>query len=176
MVGVTTSPQPAMTTTVDQDSVTAKHVRLVSQSATGDFTWAWDFYVTQATLTITQAAAPFGFTYRGTPGGALDMNDELGLSTATVQPASDSFYADLPGPAEWAYVSDATLGHSMFLIEHRDETLGDRYDSKDADSATWTFGDGKIAETPARFSIGVVEGASYPAVRARVAFVVQALH
>lgn len=174
-VGVTTSAQPVMTTTLDQESVTAKHVRLVSKSLTGDFVWAWDFYVTQATLTITQAAAPFGFTYRGTPGGALDAADELTLSSGAVQPASDSFYADLPGPAEWAYLSDTRLGHSLFLIQHRDETLGDRYDSKDADSAAWTFGDGKIAETPARFSLGMVGSASYPAVQARVAFVVEAL-
>ena len=175
-VGVTTSPQPAMTTTVDLDSVTAKHVRVVSQSAAGDFAWVWDFYVTQATLTVTQAAAPFGFTYRGVPGGALDGGDRLGISSGAVQPATDSFSADLPGPAEWAYVADTVLGHSLFVIQHRDDSLGERYDSKDADSAAWTFGDGMLTETPARFSVGMLGTAAPSAIQARVGFVVGALH
>jgi hypothetical protein len=174
-LGVTTNPAPAMTTTLDEESVTAKHVRLLSQSASGDFRWVWDFYVTQATLTVTDAAAPFGFTYRGTPGGALGDGDRFGLSTGAVQNAVDSFYGDIPGPAEWAYVSDVTLGHSLFLIQHRDDTLADRYDAKDADSATFTFGDGLITETPARFSAGILGSVTDAAVQTRVGYVVQAL-
>jgi len=174
-VGLTMTRPPTMTTTVDQDSVTAKHVRLVSQSVAGDFSWQWDFYVTQATLTVTQAAAPFGFSYRGTPAGALDSNDRLGTSSGALQPATDSFYADLPGPAEWAYVSDTAIGHSLFLIQHRDDAMNERYESKDADSAAWTFGDGLISQTPARFSVGMLGSTSYRAVQARVAFIVEAL-
>ena len=174
-VGLTMTPQPAMTTTLDQDSVTAKHVRLIAQSVAGDFGWVWDFYVTQATLTVKKAGAPFGFTYRGTPGGSLGSSDRLGLSNGAVQSASDSYYGDLPGPAEWAYVFDLTLGHSLFLIQHLDDGLGERYDAKDADSATFTFGDGKISETPARFSLGLVGSATFSAVQARVAYVVHAL-
>jgi hypothetical protein len=174
-VGVTTSPQPAMRTTLDEDSVTAKHVRLVARAVTGGFTWVWDFYVTQATLTVTQAATRYGFTYRGAPGGALDDGDRLGISSSELQPASDSFYADLPGPAEWAYVSDPMLNHSLFLIQHRDDALSERYESKDADSASWTFGDGMISETPTRFSVGMLGSAAFPAVQARVAFIVEAL-
>jgi len=174
-VGLTTNPQPAMTTTLDQDSVTAKHVRLAAQSVAGDFSWVWDFYVTQATLTVTKAGAPFGFTYRGTPGGSLGSSDRLGLSSGAVQSATDSYSGDLPGPAEWAYVFDLTLGHSLFLIQHLDDGLGDRYDAKDADSATFTFGDGKISGLPARFSAGLIGSATFSAVQARVAYVVHAL-
>jgi len=174
-VGLTMTRPPTMTTTVDQDSVTAKHVRLVSQSVAGDFSWHWDFYVTQATLTVTQAAAPFGFSYRGTPAGALDDNDRLGTSSGALQAATDSFYADLPGPAEWAYVSDTAIGHSLFLIQHRDDAMNERYESKDADSASWTFGDGLISQTPARFSVGMLGSVNYRALQARVAFIVEAL-
>jgi hypothetical protein len=173
-IGVTTRTEPNMTTIVDEPSTTLKHIRLLSSSSGGDFQWAWDFYVTHATLTVTKAQAPFGFTYRGTPGGALDEGDRLVSSAGLAQLAVDSFYQDLTGPAEWLYLADTALGQSIFFVQHWDDAERDRYDAKDGDSSTWTFGDGKLGR-PGRFSFGLVDSTTHAAVQARASFVAAAL-
>jgi hypothetical protein len=168
---------PANVLTVrDQESQTPTHVRLTSESSDGAWQWVWDFYVTHATLTINRAVGPFGFAYRGVPGGSLGTEDRLVSSDGTEQGARNSFEADLPGPAEWAYLADTALGRSLFLVQHTDDELPESYQVRDNDSAHFSFGDGQIATSPIRFSLGLVGSADLAAVRARVEYVTSVIH
>jgi hypothetical protein len=166
---------PDVITTLDEDSVTARHVRLRSESATGDWLWTWDFYATQATLTISRASDTFGFTYRGTPGGQLDNADRLVLASGESQSAKSSFSEALPGNAAWLYLADPALGHSLFLIQHAGDELSDRYDSLDGDSAAFMFGDEELGDVPSRFSLGLVDSTNHASVRQRAEFVIAAV-
>lgn len=166
---------PDVVTTLDRDSVTARHVRLRSESVSGDWLWVWDFYATQATLTISRAPARFGFAYRGTPGGQLDDGDRLVFASGEGQSAENSFADALPGTTPWLYLADPALGHSLFLIQHTPDELADRYDSLDGDSAALLFGDGGINRLPNRFSLGLVDSTNHVAVTRRAEFVIAAL-
>jgi hypothetical protein len=166
---------PGVVTTLDTDSVTARHVRLRSESAAGDWAWVWDFYATQATLTITRAADEFGFTYRGTPGGQLDDGDLLVLASGEERSVESSFSEPLPGTAAWLYFEDSTLGHSLFLIQHAPDEVSDRYDSLDGDSAALMFGGGRISRVPNRFSLGLVDSTNHATVTRRAEFVIDAV-
>jgi hypothetical protein len=166
---------PDVVTTLDSDSVTARHVRLRSESVAGDWLWVWDFYATQATLTISRASDTFGFTYRGTPGGRLGDAARLVFSSGEGQSAKNSFMEALPGPTPWLYFADPTLGHSLFLIQHTSDELADRYDSLDGDSAALMLGDEKITSLPNRFSLGLVDSTNHLAVTQRAEFVIAAV-
>jgi len=52
VAGILSDQLPNVVTTLDAQSSTARHARLRSESAAGDWLWVWDFYATQATLTI----------------------------------------------------------------------------------------------------------------------------
>jgi hypothetical protein len=65
---------------------------------------------------------------------------------------------------------------SLFLIQHSDDALADTYQIADGDSAMFVFGDGKITETPIRFSLGLVNSCDDQVVRERIAFVQDAIH
>jgi hypothetical protein len=176
VVGIISSqPLPGVVTTLDTDSVTARHVRLRSESAAGDWAWVWDFYATQATLTITRAADEFGFTYRGTPGGQLDDGDLLVLASGEARDVESSFSEALPGTAAWLYFEDSRLGHSLFLIQHAPDEVPDRYDSLDGDSAALMFGGGRISRVPNRFSLGLVDSTNHASVARRAEFVIDAV-
>lgn len=163
---------PDVVTTLDADSVTARHVRLRSESVAGDWLWVWDFYAAQATLTISRAPDRFGFTYRGTPGGQLDDGDRLVFASGEAQSAETSFAGALPGTTPWLYLADPALGHSLFLIQHTRDELRERYDSLDGDSAALMFGDATIRSLPNRFSLGLMDSANHAAVTQRVEFVI----
>jgi hypothetical protein len=102
--------------------------------------------------------------------------DRFVLSEAPAQSAQISYVADLAGPAEWAYLSDTARGRSMFLIQHADDTLVDRYQVKDNDSAMVSFGDGKLQRLPMRFSFGVIRSVDPKVVSQRAQFVIDAIH
>jgi hypothetical protein len=169
---------PEMTTVVDSQSVTLSHLRLSSKSVLDDSYWlVWDFYVTHVTLTINRASGPFGFTYHGVPGITLDADDQLVLSSGLSRNANNAFSGDLPGPVEWAYLTNAadstTLG-SLFLIQHTDDDFPESYLVADGNSSKLVFGDGKITNTPIRFSLGLVDSVDYETVKQRVEFVISA--
>lgn len=167
--------QPHVGTNLDTDSVTARHIRLRSESAAGDWLWVWDFYPTQATLTVSRAPGRFGVLYSGTPGGQLDDSDQIVFSSGATQSAKDSFLAPLPEGGTWLYFADPALHHSLFLIQHRSSTLRNRYETVDADSATLLFGDGQISEIPSRFSLGLVDHTDLRSVSDRAEFVIGAV-
>lgn len=173
--GITAASQPVMTTSLDEDNFTARHVRLRSTSANGAWAWTWDFYVTQATLSITKADEAYAFTFSGTPGDQLTNADSVVRASGVSQSALTSLLADLTGPAEWAYLTDSTYGHSLFLIQHDDDDLPDRYDAVGGDTATWVFGDGQSTRAQRRFSIGFLGSAVHANVARRVQFVIGAI-
>jgi hypothetical protein len=158
-------------TTLDEDSRTPNHLRLLSESASGDWRLVYDFFPTHVTLTVNAAPAPYGIVYRGVPAGSLDDGDRFVLSDGTSQSAMLSHQADLAGPAEWAYVADTTLGRSLFFIQHADDDVADRYQVRDEDSAMFSFGDGELTKLPLRLSFGLIESAEHEAVEERVDYV-----
>lgn len=168
-------PATRFTTVRDEESQTPTHVRLTSVSLDGAWQWVWDFYVTHVTFTLNRAPGNIAFNYRGVPGGSLGQEDQLVLSDGTAQGARNSFSGELPGPSEWAYVADTTLGRSLFLIQHTDDALAERYQVRDNDSAFFTFGDGQITALPQRFSLGLIPSTSHATVTARVEFVTGAI-
>ncbi len=168
-------PATRFTTVRDEESQTPTHVRLTSVSLDGAWQWVWDFYVTHVTFTINRAPGNIAFNYRGVPGGSLGQEDQLVLSDGTAQGARNSFSGELPGPSEWAYLADTTLGRSLFLIQHTDDLLAERYQVRDNDSAFFTFGNGLITALPQRFSLGILPSANHASVAARVEFVTGAI-
>jgi hypothetical protein len=170
------TPPAEMTTVRDEDSQTPTHLRLTSSSADGLWEWVWDFYITHVTFTVNRAPAAFGFAYRGVPGGSLGTEDVLVTSLAVTQPARNSFNGDLPGPTEWAFISDTTLGRSIFLMQHTDDALPEHYQVRDNDSSFLQFGTGQITNVPIRFSLGLIDSTAFATVAARVQFVAAAIH
>ena len=165
-----------MATTLDSESQTPTHVRLFSVSDSGEIRLTWDFYPTHVTLTVNAIPVPYGLAYRGVPAGALDSGDRLVFADGNSQSAQlTSSVADLAGPAEWAYISDPARGRSLFMVQHSDEAIADRYQVKDNDSSLLSFGDGELTQLPLRFSFGVVESAEYDDVKARAEFVISAI-
>ncbi len=168
---------PTMTTVLDPSfTVTSSHLRLISKSDDSSYWLVWDFFLTHFTLTINRAATPFGFTYRGVPGGALDSADQLVLSNGVARSASTPYNGDLPGPCEWAYLAHPLTGQSLFLIQHGDDSLAETYQIADGDSAMFVFGSGQMTQTPIRFSLGLVNSCDDQVVRDRIAFVENAIH
>ena len=168
-------PATRVTTVRDEETTTPTHVRLTSVSLDGLWQWVWDFYITHATFTINRAPGPIGFNYRGVPGGSLGTEDQLLLSDGTAQGARNSFSGDLAGPSEWAYLADTSLGRSIFLIQHSDDGLAERYQVRDNDSAFFSFGNGQITSLPTRFSLGLIPSTNHATVSARASFVTSAI-
>jgi hypothetical protein len=168
---------PPMTTVIDPAfTITTTHLRLISTADDGTYWLVWDFFQTHFTLTINRAGKAFGFTYRGVPGGAIDAADQLVLSSGTMQSASTSYRGDLPGPSEWVYLSHPAAKQSLFLIQHSDDALAETYQIVDGDTAMVVFGDGKILQTPIRFSLGLVNSSDDQVIRNRITFVHNAIH
>jgi hypothetical protein len=168
--------KPTMTTEVDPSfTVTSSHLRLVSKSEDASYWLVWDFFLTHFTLTINRAAAPFGFTYRGVPEGALGATDQLVVAGGTSRSAANPFTTTLPGPSGWAYLTHPATKHSLFLIQHSDDTLSDTYRIADGDTAMFVFGNGLMEKTPVRFSLGLVDSCDDQAVSKRISFVQSAI-
>jgi hypothetical protein len=166
---------PAMSTVLDEGSASLTHLRLVSKPLDADDYWlVWDFYLTHVTVTINRAEQPFGFTYHGIPGGNLDPQDQLVLSTGVTRSASTAFADDLPGPVEWAYLTspDSDANSSLFLIQHADDSVPESYLVADTNSSKFVFGGGQLTQTPIRYSLGVVDSVEHAAVSERLQFVV----
>jgi len=164
-----------MTTVLDADSQTPTHLRLKCTSDSGSWRLVYDFYPTHVTITVNAAPMPYGMAYRGVPGGALDDGDRFVFADGVGQGALLSSVTDLPGPAEWAYVTDTELSRSLLMIQHGDDDLTDRYQVKDNDSSLFSFGDGSLTQLPMRFSFALLDSADHEAVAARAGFIIDAI-
>jgi len=169
------TPPAAVTTVLDGESQTPTHLRLSVVSSDQAWHWVWDFYITHVTLTLERAPGPVGFSYRGVPAGALGSEDQLIQSDGTTQGARNSFAGEAPGPVEWVYIADTLAQRSLFLMQHTDDALPERYQVRDNDSAMWIFGDGQITNFPVRFSLGLIDSVDHAAVSQRVQFVAGAI-
>jgi hypothetical protein len=165
----------AMTTTLDAESQTPTHLRLNAATDSGSWRLVYDFYPTHVTITVNQAPVPYGFAYRGVVAETLETADRFSVSSGTSQGAMTSSVVDWPGGAEWVYLSDPALARSLFMIQHSGDTLVDRYQVKDNDSAMISFGDGALSQLPLRFSLGLLASAQAQAVAARAEFVIGAI-
>jgi hypothetical protein len=170
-----TPPATRVSTVRDAASQTPTHLRLTSESEDGLWQWVWDFYVTHVTFTVNRAPVPIGFAYQGVPGGSLGTEDRLVSSDGTAQGARNSFNADLPGPVEWAYLADTTLGRSLFTMQHDDDALAERYQVRDSDTSLLIFGNGQLSALPLRFSLGIIPSVDHDAVTERVEFIAGAI-
>jgi hypothetical protein len=85
--------------------------------------------------------------------------------------ASLPYVGDLPGPSEWVYLAHPIAKQSLFLIQHWDDSLPEKYQIADGDSAMLVFGSGQITQTPIRFSLGLVNSCDDQVVRDRIVFV-----
>jgi hypothetical protein len=162
---------PKFSSQLDEDSRTRRHLRVTSETASGDWKLEWDFYSTHVTVTVRSAPAPYGFGYRGVPGGALDDADTLLSSDGSTRSALDSAVMDLSGTSEWVGLVDGGSSSALFLIQHWGDTLPDRYQVKDGDSALLLFGDAKLTQVPLRFSLGLIDSADAQQIRSRVDYV-----
>lgn len=162
---------PQFETTEDTESRTLRHVRLLSDGTDGAWRLIWDFYPTHVTLTVDKAPVPYGIAYRGVPGDALDAQDLLRLADGSSKSAQSSSVNDFSGAPAWAALSDVSGSHSFFAIQHAADTVADRYQVKDNDSAFLSFGDGMLRASPQRFSFGLVSGTSQAEVRDRVEYI-----
>lgn len=169
------TPPAGVTTVLDGESQTPTHLRLSAVSSDQSWHWVWDFYITHVTLTLNRAPGPVGFSYRGVPAGALGSEDQLIQSDGTTQGARNSFAGEAPGPVEWVYIADTLAQRSLFLMQHTDDGLPERYQVRDNDSAMWIFGDGQITNFPVRFSLGLIDSVDHAAVSQRVQFVAGAI-
>ena len=137
------------------------------------------------TITINAAPLPYGFAYRGVPAGLLDDRDRVVFADQKGQSAKLSILADfvahVPSPgkslpaAEWAYLTDDARDRSLFLIQHGDDNIADRYQVKDEDSSLFSFGDGELTKLPLRFSVGIIPHDVFPFVRDRAEFIISAI-
>ncbi len=164
-----------MTTTADDESQSPTHLRIHSVSESGSWRLVYDFYPTHVTLTVNAAPTPYGIAYRGVPAGLLDTTDQFVFADGSSLDGMVSSVDDLLGPVEWAYIADPVVGRSLFLIQHGDDDLTDRYQVKDNDSAMFSFGDGELTRLPMRFSFGLIESVDHEVVASRAAFVIDAI-
>jgi hypothetical protein len=169
--------QPRMITVEDEAKRSLYRVRLISESEDGSWRLRWDFFISHATLRVERAPGAFGFSYRGVPGGSIDLGspgDTWVTAAGSVYAIDASLHEDLEGyvakspwsefwsgPAKWVYFSDSSVGRSLFVVSHADDTLKDYYQLVDGETAAFQFGSQLQSVTPANFSLGLVNSVIY---------------
>jgi hypothetical protein len=162
---------PTFTTILDAETQTPQHVRLRSEATTADLKLVWDFYLTHVTISVELAPDTFEFSYRGVPAGGLDGQDSLLTADGAARGALGFWSAaDFPGKPEWVAMTDPGLGRALFLIQHYDDGVPDRYQVKDNDSVLTSFGRGRTSYS-ARYSLGLLESAEFSTIESRVQYV-----
>lgn len=155
-------------------------IRIESETADGKSSCAWDFYPTFATVTLRKIAIPsYWFLYEGVPGGSLEPDRDFVVRpgnrrTTAAEPWSDN--------VPWVYVGAGEVDRALFLANHQPHDKVDSYvawpfkPEPDGSFQQMTvFGFGRkgykeliehipdLTTLPARFSLGFLEGTSYPA-------------
>jgi hypothetical protein len=168
---------PTMSTDLDPSfTATYSHLRLLSKSDDCSYELVWDFFLTHVTVTINRAAKPFGFTYRGVPGGSLNASDQLLLCSAPPRSTATPFGGALTGAIQWATFTHPADNHSLFLIQHSDDSLPDGYRIADGDTSMFVFGGDQITQAPIRFSLGIIDRSDAQALYDRIGFVRDRIH
>ena len=121
------------------------------------------------------ATEDFWWLYEGVPGVTLDpAEDFLVRSDGDTIPADGEWTTDIPNP-EWLFVKDTTLGRSLYLVHHEDDTKVDGYfvlgDSPDQMTV---FGFGRSGNSrsldslPNHFTFGFIDSTDFNAVEMAV--------
>jgi len=149
-------------------------ITLESSSLDGSFVSTWDVYPKYATFTMTKAADRFWFLYEGTPGGSVQLgNDVVVTAAGTEVPIDGTFQNDFVGE-EWAYVADKALGRSMYFAHHQDDGSVESYRLLDGRMPILGFGRGGnglnfpylapvVNGEPQRFTVGLADSTAYAA-------------
>jgi hypothetical protein len=103
-----------------------------------------------------------------TPGMVIDRS--ITVKPGTYRLPSASFDA----PAIVVRGSNITVDLAGVTNEGAD-SLADRYQVKDNDSAMILFGDGQLVQVPMRFSLGLLTSADAADIRSRVEYVISAI-
>jgi len=125
-------------------------VVLESVSNDGDWTTRWSFHRDRALMEVLDT--PFGgdywFQYEGTPGGAIDANDEIIRNDGTTHDAlTGSFATDLADP-EWMAAADTNSGWSLWMAQLSADSAVDSY--KDLDDAMTVMAFGRLGSGTAQ--------------------------
>ncbi len=148
--------------------VTDGPLKTTIHTTTNDDAWEayWHIYPTHAQLQVVKTNHSYWFLYEGTPGGQLDYtNDSVTLSNGQVYGADQTFHFDFDGE-EWAYVSDAAVNRSIFLVHHEDDNEIDGYRPMNNQMTVFGFGRGAgtatyMDNTPQHFSVGLMDLVDY---------------
>lgn len=138
----------------------------------------WDVYPDRAVLTLLESAGTYWFLYEGTPGGAIDYDNDLVLTSAGRRSrAGESWRETLPAP-KWAGFADGATGRTLYIAKHEPSEQLDQYWPMEHNMTVFGFGrddtDGPSAlltGAPATFTVGFVESpdAAEPAALAAMA-------
>jgi hypothetical protein len=136
------------------------------KSVSNDNAWevCWEVFPEYARMTVTKVGASnYWFLYEGTPGGVLQTaTDTLTRSDGDTILASQTWTTDIPGE-EWIFVSDPTLGRSIFLIHHQEDDKIDGYFPSTPNNLMTVFGFGRngnsrlLSGLPRQFTFGLVD-------------------
>jgi hypothetical protein len=163
-----------------------QHLQIRSESKDGASACTWDFYPSFATLTLERIALPkYWFLYEGTPGGALDADQDLavrpgGRRTTLAEPWED----DVP----WVCFSSPRSPYGLLLVSHDDRVRSASYvawpykaepDGGFRQMTVFGWGrlgwkdakqhDPQLGTLPGRFSLSLVRGVDEPTLLQRVA-------
>lgn len=104
------------------------HVRIHSETRQLDAACDWDFYPTDATLTLQRCGTNgFWFLYEGTPGGALDVTNDY-----TIRPAGDQIKrVALTEPwtdvVRWVAFGGRKSPYALVCVNHQSGSAMDSY-------------------------------------------------
>jgi regulation of enolase protein 1 (concanavalin A-like superfamily) len=144
------------------------------RSTTLDGQWEtiWEFYPDFTRLTVVQTGHNYWFLYEGTPGGTLDVNDDIvARSDGTQTLAGESWSGDLVGE-EWVYFGDPVVGRSLFVVNHQQDTAVDSYYAMEGKMTVFGFGrsgtSSYLDTVPATFTVGLVDDIAYETVAGEI--------
>ena len=143
-----------------------------------DGRWVAEYEVGPRSMTfrMTTADSEWRALYQGTPGGAVDTNDQVilsGINGGNPQPLSTTVQQDLGDP-EWAAFLDGPTTRSLVISASPNNTIVDRSSSRD--SLITIFGFGRETEaqnshfltgTSHEFTYGLVDSKTAATLEAR---------
>ncbi len=161
------------TTTVTKRE--AGHVRIRAETKNGDAACEWDFFPTHATMTLLKIPGRYWFIYEGTPGGALDAEEDFVLRPHGHRTMLDRPWAE---PVPWVIFGAKESPHGLLLVNHQDDAAEASYapwpyapSAREAMGLMTVFGFGRpawddpgqhtppLSALPARYTIAVTPAA-----------------
>ena len=153
-----TEPSTSEVITVNSDKVS-----IAGKSGNGTWECRWDFYMTHCTFTMTKMPDGYNYwiLYEGTPGGTYDDSDWWMTSAIKEKmPITTNHEGDIAGP-EWIAFGNSLIARSIFLLNHQDDDLTDRFYQMKKKMTVFGFGRKGIKSylntVPHSFSIGILE-------------------